>query len=670
MLELDKRIHLIARLPPPKELAAAWNAFIASRQARNTSIEDFHAVQVLQTLQSVEERNEQGQPPWLSHTDLNRALVLVANGRAKLTEIHNKLARVIYQGLQDRLSRSDATDAEMGKKRLTRYAAILCQTGDSLEARGLLQEFWSRHGPEKDPRAGPWSHIIRGFAREDNEKELLRTVEIMEQLSIPLGSSTHEALTSHYAKKDNIEQTKRWFTKSMLNVPKTKHLLWSDESIYRILLEFCLRNDEMEWGRTVLNPGSPRDSQAYLWDAIFRAAAATGRSVDGIDQMISVMVRRGQEDGNEDSRPDILTFNGLIQFSISRDDPYMAERYFALAEKWNVTPNAQTYILQIEYRLRAGDVDGAKAAYAKLRNEKIQDNEDWAIMNKMLQVLSTATTVDRDFIMGVVEDISDRNTVFDADTVLALCTYHLKRDEYFEVVDLLQTYAYQFSTSQRLQIRDLLASFTLDPANDTGRAWDTYMILHQVFDVETRSELRTQIMSTFFDRRRPDLATHVFTRMSRHVRADSRPNVNTYIAALEGIAANQEPEALEVVHNLLKLDTETEPCTKLYNALMLAYTSVDIPWRSLEFWEDIATSEEGPTYESLHIALRACEKAAFGYRKAKQIWEKVKQADIAISRELFASYVGALAGNQLFDDVVELIEKMEDVVGEGPDEFT
>jgi len=666
MLELNKRIHLIARLPAAEELVIALREFINSKHPRRLGFEDFQAVQVLQTVESLEMRNPEGGEAWLSLQDLSAMLEVIAKGRAKLTDVHTKLARLVYNASQARTPQPDTRSWRVRMSSLKNYVTILCQTGNSKEARDVLERYWRDDSPSNDEDKGPWPYILAGFSRESNEVEMVLTIELMRNLSVAFTAHVYRALALHYAQKDDVQETKKWVDEARASGVGLDNLSRKPNS-YRTLLEFCLRNQEMEWGVAVLETGaSDARSGQRMWSAMLQAAAGTGKSVDEVDRMIEVLVRRGE---HGEKGPSTSTLNSLIEFAVSKKDPYTAERYYSLLDKWNAAPNTQTYILQIEYRLQAGDLEGAKATYAKLREEKIANDEDWNVMNKLVCTLAASPRPDNDAIMGLVDDLSERHTVFPAETVSVLCYYHLQRDEYFEVVDLLQTFAYQFSTAQRTQLRDLLASFTLDPETDTGRAWDTYMIFHQVFDLETRRDLCNATMTSFFERGRPDLATHIFTRMSRHMRADTRPDVETYVAALEGIAVTSEAEALEVVHNQLKLDTDVEPCTRLYNALMLAYTACNVPWRSLEFWNEIATSDEGPSYNSLYIALQACQRAPFGSRTAQAIWAKLEQTDTEIGRELFASYVGALAGNQMFDECTVLVGRAEEVTGSKADEL-
>ncbi|KAL8873509.1 MAG: hypothetical protein Q9174_001033 [Haloplaca sp. 1 TL-2023] len=148
---------------------------------------------------------------------------------------------------------------------------------------------------------------------------------------------------------------------------------------------------------------------------------------------------------------------------------------------------------------------------------------------------------------------------------------------------------------------------------------------------------------------------------------NQRPTSETYVLCFEGIAETGDSESLVLVQNMLKLDNQVEPDTRLYNALMLAYIAMGDPRESLLYWDDIIHSREGPTYNSIQIALRACEDAPFGERQARDIWNRLKRFEIKVTREIYAAYVGALAGQSLFDECVELINTAEKEAGYTPD---
>lgn len=683
MLELEKRIHLIARLPPPEVLARAFNQFIASRKSQKLPMEDFHVARLIQTFKTIEEQEKEdgSKGPLFTHDELISAMMTLSTGsEGSLMTSHTELVRLVHEKLVRAWALTDVeTPVEKRLRGLSCLVFVLSQTGEAKEAQNILQEFWTNNYGKKlieaDRQHHPWGNILSGFALEDNEEELLRTIETMNQLSVPLEGKRRLAVALFYARKDNIEGTKKWFDGDALtkepSTPSLRYSRFVSES-YKTLFEFCLRNNEIQWGQSVLQASrnSP-DSNLRTWNAIFQASAASGKGVEDIDRMIEVMMRRNGEASPDTkseatSKPDISIFNGLIQYAVAKQDSYYAERYFSLITKWGAVPNAQTYIFQIQYRLKADDIDGALASYALLREQDIVAHEDWPIMNQLTQHLarhSPSTPQTHQQIMSLVADLTDRKLLFPSATVAALCAYHLHRDEYFELVDLLQNFAHQYSIRARHDLLSILSSAALDPTSDTSRAWDTYMIFHQVFDLECTRSLRAAVMFAMFARRRPDLATHVFTRMARHPRRDTRPDAHTYALALCGIADCAEPEALEVVHNMLKLDTETEPDARLLTALMAAYNAVGAPDKALGFWAAIATSAEGPCVESLHAAFRACERLPYGHVTARGIFARLREGGVEIGRDLVASYVGALSGNRMFEDAGDVIERVQEITG-------
>ncbi|KAF2147121.1 uncharacterized protein K452DRAFT_282107, partial [Aplosporella prunicola CBS 121167] len=271
-------------------------------------------------------------------------------------------------------------------------------------------------------------------------------------------------------------------------------------------------------------------------------------------------------------------------------------------------------------------------------------------------------------IMPLVDDLNERKARFEAATVRVLTKMHVLRNELRDAIDLLQTHTFHYSEEERLQIAETLVSIVRDRNQSNTRAWDTYIILQSIF-VEISREKRTSIMNEFFARERPDMAYHVFNHMRQLEHPICKANRDTYIAVLRGIAGAGDEESLELVHNQMKLDLDIDPNTRLRNALMMAYTGCEQPRRGLEFWEDIVNSREGPTYNSIEIAFRACEKMPFGERQAKALWARLRKADVAISKKIFAGYVGALAGNQLADEAKETLVKGEKEFGFKPDVF-
>jgi hypothetical protein len=402
-----------------------------------------------------------------------------------------------------------------------------------------------------------------------------------------------------------------------------------------------------------------------IWDVIFLWSAATGKGVDELDRMMEVMKRRN-DSAKTYERPDIETINGLVEFAMSRKDPYTAERYIHLGQKWAAHPNARTFILQIEYRLSVNDIDGARAAFFGLQGQETVDNEEIPIINKLVQAMCISGRYDFDSIMGVADDLGDRKGRFEPETICELCLLHLKREEFDDATDLLQTHSYHYSSEQRITIRDVFVNFCLDRKNSLASVWDTYQIFRKIFQ-ETPRDVRIPIMKEFFARDRSDMACHVFFHMKHSTDPAIIPNVHTYVAMFAGIARAADEESLELIHNQMKLDLEIEPNTRINTALMAAYAATDRPVRAMEFWRDIIQSKEGPSYASIVYAFRACETMPFGDQHAKPLWHSLRRMDVEVDKEVFAAYVGALAGNGLYDEAERLVLSAEATFGFTPD---
>jgi hypothetical protein len=516
------------------------------------------------------------------------------------------------------------------------------------------------------PRA--WSYILEGFTREDNETEIRRTLKMASERGIHSSRRLARVMLEYSLQRDDREGAVHWWQKfrelhASIAKPSPIEIQSFSGSVDK-LLQWCLRSEELELGHGVVKELMTSNPRKPVWDAILVWAAGTKNSVDEIARMLDVMEQSNASipDPSQRRLPDITTINALVSFAISRDDPYMAERFIALGRDRYIEPDARTYVLQMDYRLGVGDVDGSLVAYKNLQGMDLSNNEDVPTVNRLLVALCRTQRHDFDTIMNVAADLSDRRVRFEPDAVSALSLLHLQRGENHDVTDLLNTHAFHYSSTDRTSIRDAILQYTLNADTPTTRAWDAYMMLRSIFDEMPREE-RTELMTSFFRRERPDMGVHIFQNMRQHSRADTIPTIDTYVSAFMGLAKLRDLESLEVVHNQLKLDYNINLTTYLYNALIIGYTACGSPRRALDFWNDIVVSSEGPSYNSLHIALRACEKAPFGDLKAKEIFSLLRRRGVEIDQALWSSYVAALVGNgdneAAFAAVGEAVEKGE-----------
>ncbi|KAF2796573.1 hypothetical protein K505DRAFT_373062 [Melanomma pulvis-pyrius CBS 109.77] len=673
LMELVRMQDLAARPPPPSEVASAFSVFLSQK---GIVLEDFHVGIIDNAYRYLQEHPREDGQPWLSLPQIRTANLALARPPSTGGKPHLAFGRILHEDLGKRQEQGVTGTTEHLQTAhahdLAQFIKLLSLHGSSLEARDIAAKAFS--GP-LDPRGAKeekqtvrwaWEHVLKGFARENNEEELLKTANFMRERSVPFTSQMQSVLVTFFAQKPDLEQTKYWYSQPVI-APNDKERS-PRASTYAAILKACALSGDLTFGQQVVASLLKNTPNKAAWDAIFIWSAAIGKGVDEVDRMMNVMVRRNAESGQQETHPDIDTINDLVEFSMAKRDPYSAERYITLGEKRGILPNEKTFTMQMQYRLSTKDVDGAKAAYFGLQGNLTSDEKSIEVINQLIQALCESKYQQFEEIMAIVDDLHERKAKLTPETVAALCILHLRRGEAIDAMDVLQVHVHHYSPPQRAMIYEQLVKFLLDGQNSTADAWDTYQILRQVFPETPRGD-RIRVMNEFFARRRSDMACHVFFHMRNHDHPSVSANKDVYTAAFTGFARNADAESLELAHNQLKLDLGVEMDTKIRNSLMLAYAATGNNKRALEFWSEIVASEEGPTYNSIAIAFRSCEGMPFGDEHAKPIWRRLKQMDLEIDKQIFTAYLGAIARNQLHDEAVSMLETVEEEYGFTPDLF-
>jgi hypothetical protein len=691
MMEYAKMKRLEARLPPVEDVAHAIRLFnrhkLPKRNGNGTPMEDTQAQLVLQSLHYCLETREQTKPESnISASDLVKLAQIVIKKPRQVSQAHLDLAKMLHDELSSSQNHNHVNTGT------TAYVRSLTWSGRTREARELILKNSSVTGvnsgevaaPKDEgddaltaedeagakPSTGLWNQILAGFSQEGHEEELLRTLSIMEEQGIPYKIGTATILLEFFVtKQDPVAVKQYWndchsmFSNASGDHTTRLHNLY--ESAVSQVLTWCLASGNLALGHEVAKDVMFSNPSKPIWDSVLVWGAGTKKSVEETGRMLDVMQSSNEafSDESEWRVPDSATINSLVRYAISQNDPYMAERFIGLGRDRGIQPDAETFILQMDYRLSVNDVDGALVAYKHLQAQDLSTNSDVNAVNRLIVALCTSQRHDFETIMSVVADLSDREARFDAMTVSTLSVLHLNRDEIHDVIDLLNTHSFRYSSAERASIRQSLVDYCLDSRTTTTRVWDTYTILRSIFD-EMGREQRTAIMLNFFSHERADMAVNVFNHMRHHSRHDTMPNDETYVSAFLGCAKLGDLESLEVVHNQLKLDYNVTQTTYCRNALIIAYSVCDRPRAALDYWDDIVASREGPTYNSIHIALRACEKSAFGDIKAQEIWARLRKNNVELDHSMWASYIAALAGNgdnELARTVLEEAEQKGEV---------
>ena len=662
LLELDQRLKTEVRTPPVEEVAQAFKTYVAHAARRGTGLEEIQAALLKTAFLFLERQRAAGL--WdgeLAFGDIMKIQRVLGQRRSHSVKSHLELSRVLFDYSLVRLHENEKNGQppSLGMREcIEAHIQVLANQGNALAAKAIMEQYWDQHlQTDRDRKVTPiyWSALVEGLAREGHDEALEELIESMEVKGIPCNPLIHEKIVKCFAmNRQDVAALRKWYAYSIADggPPSAE----AAESV----LNLCIAKQEFAWGDVILKElMSTRSDQKLTWDLALLWAAAKGRGVDEIERMMEVTIRRTHE--RLELHPNITTINILVKFANSRNDPYTAERYIALGKKWGFEPDAFTYFLQLEYRIKVKDLSGAMTALSSLRMYDLQDLDDVSCINDLIIAFCQHRSEEYETIMSLAEDLTERKETFSPGTVAALAKLHLQRDEVDDLKDLLSTYVHSFGMPARELVSQVLVDHIEALDTPITRAWDSYKILYETFP-EISATTRAQVMQAFWSRLSPPLAIEVFRDMRKSQLKSQRPTVDHYITCLEGVAKHGAVQYANTIRNIFKLDSQIEPTTALYNAFIKAYVACDESKVALEFWEDIADSAEGPNYRSIQIALRACEKAPRGAGRAREIWGKLKSMDIEVTQEIYAAYLGSLAGHSEFNECVELCQKAE---GEG-----
>jgi hypothetical protein len=667
------------RPPDTKEIAEAFKSFFAQRRG---AFEDFHVDRARTAFKYLLENPREDGQPWLSKEELEAGIFDRLMSSASRPETGGVEHLEFGKAILDEVSKTPEKEKEKEKGKsseVDRTASdglqmkrihLLSLFGAASEAKELVTTLFTfdpkASASQREASQQAWGSLLAGLVREGDVEEVQAATKQLQESSLPLTRKMQQLIVAFFAQRQDLESARFWYSQPVVSkAGKEARPLGATSAV---LLKACALAGDQVFGQQVVSSllkGTTLDKGS--WDAIFLWSAAIGKGVDEVDRMMGVMIRRNDEARQKNPtlamiRPDVDTINALVEFSISKQDPYTAERYIALGEKRGILPDEQTFTMQIQYRLSVKDLDGARAAYLNLQGDFSGAERSVAVINQLIQVLCESKQHHFDELMAMVDDLHERKAHFLPETIAALCVLHLQRGEIHDAMDLLQVHAFQFSPEQRSIIQKSLLKYILNGETSTAESWDTYQIMRTVFQ-ETSRDDRVEVMNEFFARKRSDMSCHVFFHLRNHVSEQHSANRDVYVAAFSGFARCADAESLELAHNQLKLDLSVDYDTRLRNSLMLAYAATGENKKALHFWREICESREGPSYNSIAIAFRSCEGMHFGHAHARSIWKRLKEQDVEIDRTIWKAYMCAMARNHQRDEALALIETVEEEYG-------
>jgi hypothetical protein len=390
---------------------------------------------------------------------------------------------------------------------------------------------------------------------------------------------------------------------------------------------------------------------ASTWFDLYTLYQTRGKSLDAVKKVILDLESRFGYTSTID------TINLLVKDAYQANNPSLAKAIIEFAKDQNMELTGYTFLPQVLHKLKHGDLDGALGTwdYVLYDLEPLKPQDMAEPMEQLLRGILSAA----DFRENQFDEILDNHPKyarrFRPETVVALVEFYLRREEYQNAALLMRKHAPQFTSAARRLLLSNVMRICRDESVSDECVWNIYTMIKALFDEASR-EIREEMMQICIKRSLMSNALEIFTDMRNHWLEKIKPTESTYLIALSGLGNSWE--AIMSVHNSLKLDVHVDPSTKLWNALMRAYTRCgqDEARNAVEFWDELLDSAEGPDETSVVSVLEACSISPVGHQQAQYVWQTLEQRKIPISHRVLGAYVNNLVLTALPEETKETFE--------------
>ncbi|KAJ5653585.1 hypothetical protein N7490_000588 [Penicillium lividum] len=661
MTDLKRSLGDKSRAPPNHTLVKAFQLFFTSRVETPAVINLFQARLLSITWKHLKaQQSELEESEWqdvFSVENLERMLFVLSEAQC-LPEARDtilKLARFAYLEL--------CADHGFGPNSISRpalliYIDLMASNGNPEEARHVIMKFG---GQFRGAKPSPWLSVLKGFALKDDRRQLRKVAQELEKFGVKFDQASHEELT-----KLLIAQDLPTAVQTVYECPIAGNLEPS-VGAKSAAIQYAILHSEVSWAKPIYESLAQDLSPetvgiTLLWDA------AQGSSASSLVEKVKSWA------GTNPSLKEALTIahvNSLIQYANSLPNPQLATEYAKLAEQWGLTPNEETNMLLLESFVQAGNVEQTLAILEDRIDPSVLASDHLPLANRLITMLCLSEQKDDLFqqISSLLDPLFQENVSLSAETIAALTRMLLYRHDWEAVSELLRPRLGSLDGEGKGMIRAALTDYIMDMGQTDANVWEVYQLLKLAFS-ETGVSVRTELMSSFFERKRSDLAFLVFGHMRQAEDLSRRPKPDTYARCFQGLARTADAANLELVHNMLKLDLEVELNTRILNGLMLAYAACEMPDKSMGIFRQILQSDEGPSQKTIAIFFKMCEKHHNGVQEAIKMMAKVKKLEITIDRRLYTAYIEAVASQCEFDMATEAIDNMQAEIGVAPTSTT
>lgn len=655
MRDLERSLADKSRGPTNGILAKAFQEFFAARAEAPGFITGFQAHLLRVTWNHLRTQEEKLEPEdWTAVFSVESLenLLLVLSEASCLRESRKPVLDISHSAFSELCADHGFGANEVSRPALTAYINLLALNGKPTDARQVVEKFWPKL---RKVRPSPWLAVIKGFALQNKRGEMKWTAERLEKHPKRLDRETHEELMLLLIEQGLFNAAQVIYDRPLTSGHEPT--LATKEA----MIKYALFESEAAWAKSIFEsiaplPISQRMGPSLLWEA------AHGKSALEISEQVKTWIA---EDPEAEASLTISCLNDLIRLANVMCNPQLAGEYAALASAWDLQPDSETQALQLESYTLGGDVNRALELMQEVPTSLFF--EHLPLVNRLITMLCWSGEEDALFnqVSGALGPLFEKNMHLEAKTIAALTRLLLYRNDWEAVSELLRPRLGSYESEDMVEIRTVLTDYILDKNQSTEDVWEAYNLLRLAFP-ETGVPMRSNIMMAFFDRQRSDLACLVFGHMRQAENRTQRPKPFTYARCFHGIARAGDAQNLELVHNMLKLDTHVDLGTQVRNGLMLAYACCEVPEKAMEIFREILKSEDGPTLRTIAIFYKACESHEDGVQEAVKMMKKSKVMELEVDRRMYTSYIVVFAAHCEFDIAVQALENMHAETGYEP----
>ncbi|PLN80258.1 hypothetical protein BDW42DRAFT_171129 [Aspergillus taichungensis] len=656
MRDLMRALSDKSRGPANGTLTKAFREFFVARAENVEVITGFHSRLLLTTwkyLRAHEEELEREEWQMMFSTENLENVLFVLSETECTDESRPVVLRLARFAFLELCANHGFGPNHISRPALLAYIGLQASQGNPDEARHVVEKFWPRL---QKTCPSPWLTVMKGYAIANDKYHLKKMPEKFDEYGVQFDPASQEELIDVLINQGFLSGAQTIYECRLF------HDQEPTLAAKQALIKHSIMRPDQEWARPVFEslrerPIAETIATLLLWEA------ASGK---GLDAICATVEQWTAENPEVQSSLTTSCVNDLIEYANSIGNPQLATEFASLIPRWGLEPDTQTHVLQLDTLVQAGDVPGTMEFIVSLGDitSMAVDSANLPLMNRLLKMLCLSGQEDALFeqVSFILDPLFANNVRLDSETLAALTHMLLYRHDWEGVSELLRPRLGLYDSEERTRVRKALTNYIMDLNEDSKDVWDIYGLLRIAFP-EMGVGIRSEIMSSFFNRGRADLAFLVFGHMRQAEEFSRRPKPDTYARCFQGIARTQDDTHLETVHNMLKLDVEVDLNTRILDSLMLAYAACDKPAKSMEIFREILQSDEGPSDKTIAIFFKMCEKHHNGAQEAMKMMKKVKVLEIPMDRRLYMAYVEALAAQCEFELATQALDRMQEEIG-------